>query len=117
MTTIEIFVWGLGGSLAVEAVELSKVYYRRKFDLPYRYSLWHFYVSRALLSLVGGGLAVAYGIDKPLLAANIGAATPLLIEALSRGLGDQNGNGFPPSEPEKPNQAPEPAAQSGRGSA
>jgi hypothetical protein len=90
MTTTEIFLWGLGGSLAVEAVELSKIYYRRKFSLPYRYTLWHFYLSRLILSLVGGGLAVAYGIDKPLLAANIGAATPLLIEALSRGLSDGN---------------------------
>jgi hypothetical protein len=90
MTTTEIFLWGLGGSLAVEAVELSKVYYRSRFSLPYRYKLWHFYVSRILLSLVGGGLAVAYAIDKPLLAANIGAATPLLIEALSRGLSDGN---------------------------
>jgi hypothetical protein len=90
MTTTEVFLWGLGGSLAVEAVELSKIYYRRRFALPYRYTLWHFYLSRIILSLVGGGLAVAYAIDKPLLAANIGAATPLLIEALSRGLSDGN---------------------------
>ena len=76
--------------MAVEAVELSKIYYRRSFSLPYRYTLWHFYVSRIVLSIVGGGLAVAYAIDKPLLAANIGAATPLLIEALSRGLSDGN---------------------------
>lgn len=94
MTSTEIFLWGFGGSLAVEAVELSKIYYRRRYALPYRYTLWHFYVSRLLLSIVGGGLAIAYGIDKPLLAANIGAATPLLIEALSRGLSDP-----PPPDP------------------
>ena len=88
MSSTQIFLWGLGGSLAVEAVELSKSYYRKRFALPYRYTLWHFYVSRTILSVVGGGLAVAYGIDKPLLAANIGAATPLLIEALTRGLRD-----------------------------
>jgi hypothetical protein len=97
MTNVEVFFWGLGGSLAVEVVELSKIYYRRRFAVPYRYTLWHFYVSRVVLSLVGGGLAVAYAIDKPLLAANIGAATPLLIEALSRGLSD--GNNTPDIEP------------------
>src|SRR5438034_10640978 len=88
MSSLQTFFWGLAGSLAVEIVELSKVYYRSRFTLPYRYSLWHFYLLRIILAIVGGGLAVAYGIDKPLLAANIGAATPVLIEALSRGLGD-----------------------------
>ena len=88
MTSLDTFLWGLGGSLAVEIVEFVKLYYKRRFSLPYRYKLWHFYVLRVLLSGVGGGLAIAYGIDKPLLAANIGAATPLLIEALARNLGD-----------------------------
>jgi hypothetical protein len=36
--------------------------------------------------LVGGCLALAYEIDKPLLAANIGAATPLIIKAFAEGL-------------------------------
>ena len=88
MNALETFAWGLGGSLAVEIVEFVKLYYRRRFSPPYRYKLWHFYVLRVILAAVGGGLAIAYGIDKPLLAANIGAATPLLIEALGRGLGD-----------------------------
>lgn len=88
MTSVEIFCWGLGGSLSVELLELSKCYYQKRFKLPFRYELWHFYVMRLLLSAVGGGLAVAYSINQPLLAANIGAATPLLIDALSKGLGD-----------------------------
>lgn len=72
----------------MEIVEFMKHYYKRRFSLPFRYRLWHFYLLRVLLSCVGGGLAIAYGIDKPLLAANIGAATPLLIEALSKNLGE-----------------------------
>lgn len=87
MTAGEIFCWGLGGSLAVEIAGFIKVYYKPRFSLPYRYSLWHFYLLRIILAALGGGLAVAYGIDKPLLAANIGAATPLLIEALAKGTG------------------------------
>jgi hypothetical protein len=39
-----------------------------------------------LLAVVGGGLALAYDITKPLLAANIGAATPLIIKAFSEGI-------------------------------
>jgi hypothetical protein len=99
MSSVEVFAWGLGGSLAVEVVELSKVYYRSRYSLPYRYRLWHFYFSRIILSLVGGGLAVAYAIDKPLLAANIGAATPLLIEALSRGLARDDSGASNDDEP------------------
>jgi hypothetical protein len=36
------------------------------------------------LAAVGGGLAVAYNIENPILAANIGAATPAIIMALTR---------------------------------
>jgi hypothetical protein len=92
VTRWEIFSWGLGGSLAVEIVEFMKLYYRTRFSLPFRYRLWHFYLLRVLLACLGGGLAIAYGIDKPLLAANIGAATPLLIEALTRNLGSTSLN-------------------------
>lgn len=88
MMVLEVFWWGVAGSLSVELLELSKCYYQKQFTLPFRYKLWHFYIMRALLSAVGGGLAVAYGITEPLLAANIGAATPLLIDALSKGLGE-----------------------------
>ena len=93
MTSLDIFLWGAGGSIAVEVLEISKVYYKQRYTLPYRYKLWHFYVIRLILAAIGGGLAIAYGIDKPLLAANIGAATPLLIEALARGVPEQNPRG------------------------
>jgi len=83
----KIFLWGFFGSIAVEIVEMAKFYYRSDFKLPFRYKLWHFYLLRLILASLGGGLAIAYGIQKPLLAANIGAATPLIIEALARNVG------------------------------
>ena len=91
MLPIEVFVWGCGGSAAVEIVALTKVYYAQNFQLPFRYKLWHFYLLRVVLAAIGGGLAVAYGIQQPILAANIGAATPLIIEALTRNLGGTDG--------------------------
>ena len=90
MNSFYVFLWGLSGSMAVELLQLSKCYYRKNFDLPYRYKMWHFYVMRILLAAIGGGLAVAYGIDNPLLAANIGAATPLIIDAMSKGIIDDS---------------------------
>jgi hypothetical protein len=41
---------------------------------------------RFLLAVTGGGLALAYEIDEPMLAAEIGAATPLIIKAFSEGI-------------------------------
>lgn len=54
--------------------------------LPDRYWKTVFWVIRLLLAVIGGGLAVAYEIDKPLLAAHIGAATPIIIKAFSKGV-------------------------------
>jgi hypothetical protein len=54
--------------------------------LPPRYKNPAFWLVRMLLAVVGGGLALAYDITKPLLAANIGAATPLIIKAFSEGV-------------------------------
>lgn len=98
MTSLDVFIWGVCGSLAVEIVEFTKLYYRHNFSMPYRYKLWHFYVLRLMLASIGGGLAIAYAIDTPLLAANIGAATPLLIEALAKNMGELPA---PPEVPER----------------
>jgi hypothetical protein len=38
------------------------------------------------LTILAGGLALAYKIDQPLLALNIGAATPVLIQTFAQGL-------------------------------
>jgi hypothetical protein len=80
------FFWGFTGSAAVEVVMLNQFFQTEPFSLPDRYRRPAFWVVRFLLAVIGGGLALAYEIDKPLLAANIGAATPLIIKAFSEGL-------------------------------
>jgi hypothetical protein len=87
MTPTEIFLWGLGGSLAVDIVAAAQYFNTPTEQFPARYTKVAFYIVRILLAMVGGGLALAYQIDKPLLAANIGAATPLIIQAFAQGLG------------------------------
>lgn len=86
MTELSVFLWGAGGSIAMDIVAVVKYFETSPLKFPDRYSRFWYYVSRLLLATVGGGLAVAYGIDKPILALNIGAAAPLLITALSQGL-------------------------------
>jgi hypothetical protein len=82
---LAIFLWGAGGSVAVEIVTLWG-YYEQDKAIPERYRKVGFWIVRALLSILAGGLALAYDISKPLLAANIGAATPLIIRAFAEGL-------------------------------
>ena len=80
------FLCGFGGSIAVEVVMLNQFLQADNGTLPERYSRPIFWIVRILLAVVGGGLSLAYEIDKPLLAANIGAATPLIIKAFSEGI-------------------------------
>ena len=87
MTPLETFLWGFGGSIAVEIVNVNQEFSTGQNELPKRYKNVWFWTWRVLLAAVGGGLAVAYGIaTNRLLAANIGVATPLIIQALARGL-------------------------------
>lgn len=79
------FLCGFSGSIAVEIVLLNQ-FLQEDRRLPPRYRNPIFWIVRILLAAVGGGLALAYEINKPLLAANIGAATPLIIKAFSEGI-------------------------------
>ena len=85
MPPTEQFIWGFCGSVAVEIVTLYNVYNKHRIAFPERYRRKGFWVVRIFLSAIAGGLAVAYEIDKPILALNIGAATPLIIQALAQG--------------------------------
>lgn len=86
MNSFEVFFWGFGGSIAVEIVTLINVFESEPLFIPDRYRRLSFWLVRTLLAVVAGGLAIAYDIQKPLLAANIGAATPLIIKALAQGV-------------------------------
>jgi hypothetical protein len=87
MTPVEIFAWGFGGSVAVEVVAAAQYFDSASEEFPDRYRKIAFYVVRGLVAVIGGGLALAYQIDKALLAVNIGAATPLIIQAFAQGRG------------------------------
>lgn len=90
MTPLVAFVWGFAGSLAVEVVAINQAWNTSRGRLPARYKNGWFWFCRALLAAIGGGLAVAYGIkDNPMLAINIGASTPLIVQALARGVGSK----------------------------
>jgi hypothetical protein len=88
MTAYEVFLCGFAGSFAVDVVAVAQVYNAQTIVVPERYKKKAFYVVRLLLAIIAGGLALAYEIDKPLLAINIGAATPLIIQAFAQGLGN-----------------------------
>ena len=80
------FFYGCGGSVAIEVVTMINFLQRGK-SLPMHYSDWRYYVLRLFVVLAAGGLAHAYGIkDNPLLAINIGASAPLILQALSKGV-------------------------------
>ena len=86
MSAIETFLWGFSGSAAVEVVTLLGFYYKNRPQLPDRYRKIGFWVTRLILACLAGALAVGYEIDGRILAFNIGAATPLIITSLARGL-------------------------------
>lgn len=85
MNALEQFMWGVGGSLSVEIITLYQVYQSRNIRFPERYRRKGFWIIRAFLCLIAGGLAVAYAIDKPILALNVGASAPLIFQALAQG--------------------------------
>jgi len=85
MSPLETFLWGFTGSAAVEVVALLSFYYSNPMALPGRYKKPGFWITRLLLALLAGALAIGYEIDQRILAFNIGAATPLIITSLARG--------------------------------
>lgn len=85
ITPTEGFIWGFCGSLAVEVITLNSIYISEA-GFPARYKKFWFWILRFMLAVVAGGLAVAYKIDQPILAANIGAATPLIIQSFMQGI-------------------------------
>lgn len=87
MTAMQTFLWGFAGSIAVEIVAVNRFLSGERSYIPKRYRSPLFWFWRFMLALVAGGLAVAYGIQTPVLAANIGASAPLILQALASGLG------------------------------
>jgi hypothetical protein len=86
MQAQEAFLWGFTGSVAVEIVALLRYYSLNRPRLPFRYSRVGFWITRGALACLAGALAVGYDIQGRILAFHIGAATPLIVTSLARGL-------------------------------
>lgn len=82
MDGVDIFLCGAAGSLAVEVCRICGILERRGY-LPARYRKATFWFARLLLAAAGGGLSVAYDVETPILAVNIGAAAPVIISVFS----------------------------------
>ncbi len=80
-----MFLWGFAGSAAVEVVTVLQIFQKDPVVVPIRYQRFWFWVTRFCVGIMAGGLALAYEVDKPLLALNIGAATPLIIQTFAKG--------------------------------
>lgn len=87
MLFLQQFLWGFVGSVAVEVVKIHLVLGTSR-RLPLRYSKPLYWIARLLLAVTAGGLAVAYDIKTPVLALHVGAATPLIVQALAQNLGN-----------------------------
>jgi hypothetical protein len=87
-----IFLWGFCGSMAADAVRFRNASDSSHARLPALYRRPHFYISVVLMAVTGGVVAFAVGADKPWLAFQIGASTPLILQNLS-----QNPPTLPPS--------------------
>jgi len=86
MSSQEMFLWGFAGSASVEIVALLRYYSLNRPRLPERYHMMGFWVTRLALASLAGCLALGYEIQGRILAFHIGAATPLIITSLARGL-------------------------------
>lgn len=109
MPPLETFLWGFLGSTAVELMQIAGFYSSQRGRLPVRYRKAGFWITRFVLALVAGAVAVAYDIHERVLALNIGAATPLIIGLMARGLRQ-----ISPDVP-RPDSPPDPAERSGHG--
>lgn len=94
MSLLETFIWGFSGSVAVEIANIYQVFQEENSKMPSRYKSGLFWFVRLILAIIAGGLALAYKIDNPILAANIGASAPLILQALSQGVRPPNYQAF-----------------------
>jgi hypothetical protein len=81
--SVHVFVFGVIGSVSMEVLVMYSMYLRGR-QWPQRYSQKGFWVVRSLIAFMGGLLAFAYGVENSVLALQIGAATPAILEKLGQ---------------------------------
>lgn len=82
-----VFLCGVFGSVIVEALTIPQ-YYQKPCGFPKRYSKKGFWAGRSVIALAGGVLAMLYDPTNLLLAAHVGASTPLIISTMEKTLPD-----------------------------
>ncbi len=85
---LEGFLFGLLGGLIVEVLGLYRLRVLTRDEFPEHLKTFHYWAITTAMILAGGGLAVVYLSSdiplKPILAVNIGASAPLIIEGLGK---------------------------------
>lgn len=80
-----LFWLGCAGSAAVEIANGCRACANLDGRVPVRYTRWPYLMSRLLLALAGGTLAVVFEAPTSLAAFYLGASAPLVIDKLAQG--------------------------------
>lgn len=84
LSPLYVFLWAAGGSFALEVVSLyNEIKAERAAGLPGYYKNPVFWLVRILVTGIAGGLAVAEKAASPLIAINIGASAPAILQLLT----------------------------------
>lgn len=83
MDPLRQFLWGAAGSLAVEVVNLSRIFASGR-PIPKKFRSTGYWGVRLALALVAGLVAVAFQAQAPIFAMQFGAATPLLVDSWAK---------------------------------
>ena len=84
MPPLSMFLWAAGGSFALEIISLyNEIRAERATGLPGYYKNPVFWIVRLAVTGIAGGLAVAERAGSPLIAINIGASAPAILQLLT----------------------------------
>jgi hypothetical protein len=90
-----VFLFGIiGGALA----EVLKWWQLKESPTPPAYlKSVYYWVITGIMALVGGVLALAYGVDasKPVLAINVGVSAPMILKGLASAIPSKPSTGTP----------------------
>ena len=79
------FLWAAGGSLALEIMSLyGEIRASDASGLPAYYKKPLFWIVRIAVTGIAGALAIAEQASNPLLAINIGASAPAILQLLGK---------------------------------
>jgi len=77
------FLWGAAGSIAVEVVHLVRIFNSGK-SFPKKFKTPWYWVARVMLAVVAGMVSAATQFNLPLLALQVGAATPMIVDGWAK---------------------------------